>query len=217
MGIIFCFLPIIITFIVITVKSEIKVTHSLVACLLGLVAVLPISFIQFFIPDFSMFFKSLILYSLLTSFILYGLIEELLKMVLLLPLPHKNYGPKEYLILAILMGLTLGCFESVVYFFTHLQTATSRGAQLLYGQIFVRIFTADIIHVTCTGLSAMFIYSCRTGKRKLSPLIWAVLLHGLYDFFAGFNSPLRYFSLVVVLLAIAECRIKYIDQKKLTE
>lgn len=211
MGIIFCFLPIVVAFIVISVKHELKVTHRLLACLFGLIAVLPISFIQFFIPDFSMFFSSVILYSLIKSFLLYGLVEELLKMVLLLPLPHKNYTAKDFLILSFLMGLTLGCFESVVYYFTHLQSANAIGAQLLYVQIFIRIFTSDIIHMTCTGLSAMFIFSYRQGKRHISPLIWAVLLHGLYDFFAGFNSGLRYFSLVVVLLAVVECRVKYKD------
>lgn len=211
LGIIICFVPIIIAFIAITIKSQLKVTHELLACLFGLIAVLPISFIQYFIPDLSSHFSSVILYSLLQSFLLYGLVEELLKMVLLLPLPHKNYGAKDFLLLSFLMGLTLGCFESVVYYFTHLQTASNMGAQLLYVQIFVRIFTSDIIHMTCTGLSALFIFSSRAKQRRISPLIYAILLHGLYDFFAGFNSGLRYFSIVVVLLAAVECRTKYKD------
>jgi hypothetical protein len=39
----------------------------------------------------------------------------------------------------------------------------------------------------------------------------AVLLHGIYDFFAGFSSTsnIRWFSVAVVLMAIIECRVKY--------
>lgn len=216
-GIILCFLPLVIAIILFTTKSKIKITHQLVASLLGLVAVLPISFIQYFLPPYTGILSSVILYSLLKSFILYGLIEELFKMVLLLPLPHKNYSPKDFLYISFVMGLSLGCFESMVYYFQHLQSANDIGAQLLYFQIFTRILTADIIHMSCAGLSAMFIYSCRNKTRKISPLIWAVLLHGIYDFFAGFNSGLRYFSFVVVLLAMAECRIKYNDIRKSLE
>ena len=217
MAIVFCFLPIIIAIIVFILKDKIKATHMLLACLFGLLAVLPISFIQFFIPGFESSFSSVILYSLLKSFILYGLIEEIFKMLLLLPIPHKNNSLKNFILLAFTMGLTLGCFESAVYFFDHMQTAAAKGAELLYGQIFIRIFTSDIIHMCCTGLSGLFIYSWRKGTKKVSPLVWAIILHGIYDFFAGFNSGLKYFSIVVVLLSIAECRIKYLDLKKSEE
>lgn len=208
-GIILCFTPVLISVIIFKLKFNIKLSHQLIALLLGLIAVLPISFIQFFLPDFLYSFSSVILYSLIKSFILYGLIEEILKMLLILPLPHKNYNAKDFLLLTFIMGLALGCFESIVYYFDHLQTASSKGAELLYVQIFIRIFTSDIIHFTCTGLSGIFIYSIRKSAKKISPLLWAITLHGLYDFFAGFNNNLRYFSIVVVLMAIAECRIKY--------
>ena len=85
----------------------------------------------------------------------------------------------------------------------------------MYLPIFLRIFTSDIIHLTCTGLSGLFIWSCRVreddkkGGPKFSILITAVLLHGFYDFFAGFTNNLRWFSAAVILLALVECRIKY--------
>ena len=217
MAIIFCFIPIIVAIIIISIKAKIKATHTLLACLFGLIAVLPISFLQFFIPGFEHYFTSVVLYSLLKSFVLYGLIEEILKMVLLLPLPHKNYSVKNFLLLSFIMGLSLACFESLVYFLEHLQTAASRGADLLYFQIFLRIFTTDIIHMVCTGLAGLFVFSVRNKVKKVSPLIWAVVLHGLYDFFAGFNSNFKYFSIAVLLLAIIECRIKYLDLAKLEE
>ena len=215
LGISLCFVPLVFAVVIFSLTKKLHLTHQLIAVLLGLVAVVPISFIQFFIPDLSFFFRSPILFSIIQSLILYGLIEEVLKTALVLPLPHKNYSCLEFLMLSFVMGLALGCFESVVYFFDHLQTAKSRGAELLYLPIFLRIFTSDIIHLTCTGLSGLFIWSCRVreddkkGGPKFSILITAVLLHGFYDFFAGFTNNLRWFSAAVILLALVECRIKY--------
>lgn len=220
LGIVICFLPLIISILILTLTKKLRLTHQLIAVLLGLVAVLPISFIQFFIPDLSGFFKSPILFSIIQSLILYGLIEEVFKTLLILPLPHKNYSCLEFLLLSFVMGLALGCFESVVYFFDHFQKAVNKGAELLFVPIFLRIFTSDVIHLTCTGLGGLFIWSCRGNaggagqlavgarpKARLSILITAILLHGFYDFFAGFTSGIRWFSAAVILLAIVECRI----------
>lgn len=215
MGIFLCFVPLILSIIIFSTGYKLKLTHQLIAVLLGLAAVLPISFIQYFIPDLSGLFRSPILFSLIQSLIIYGLIEEAFKALLLLPLSHKAYdennGLQAFLLLSFVMGLSLGCFESVVYYFDHLQIANSKGATLLYGQIAVRIFTSDIIHMMCTGLCGLFIFNCRKKSCRISFFVIAVLLHGIYDFFAGFStsSNLRWFSVAVVLMAIAECRIKY--------
>jgi len=213
MGIALCFVPLILAIVLFTFAYKIKITHQLIAVLLGLLAVLPISFIQYFIPDFSGLFRSPVLFSFLKSLIIYGLIEEVFKALLLLPLPHKIYDENEdmhtFLLLSFVMGLSLGCFESVVYYFDHLQVANSQGATLLYGKIAVRIFTSDIIHMMCTGLCGLFIYSCRNKPARVSCLVAAVVIHGVYDFFAGFSGSLRWFSVAVVLMSIAQCRIKY--------
>lgn len=220
MGIALCFVPLIIAILVFTLSFKLKITHQLVAVLLGFVAVLPISFIQYFLPEIPGIAFNPILHALLKSLLLYGLIEEVFKAIILILLPHKVYdkngsennaGLRDFLFLAFVTGLALGCFESLVYYFDHLQIAHSRGATLLYGQIAVRIFTSDIIHMMCTGLCGLFIYSCRNKPSRVSFLIVAVLLHGIYDFFAGFatTNNLRWFSIAVVLMAIIECRVKY--------
>jgi RsiW-degrading membrane proteinase PrsW (M82 family) len=218
-GITLCFVPLILAIVFFSTCFKLKITHQLIAVLLGLAAVLPISFIQYFMPSIPGLPISPVVSALLKSLLLYGLVEEAIKTLALLPLPHKIYdeegatdpaaGRLNFLLLAFTAGLSLGCFESVVYYFDHLQIANSRGATLLYGQIAVRIFTSDIIHMMCTGLCGLFVYSCRSKTCRLSCLIAAVLLHGIYDFFAGFSGGLRWFSVAVVLMAIAECRIKY--------
>ena len=232
MGIALCFIPLIIGILIFALAFKMKLTHLLIAALLGLVAVLPISLIQYFIPDLSVLFSSPILFSLVQSLVIYGFIEEAIKTLALLLLPHKLYDNNStvggaldgagssasggalsdrlgFLLLVFTAGLSLGCFESVVYYFDHLQIANSRGATLLYGQIAVRIFTSDVIHWSCTGLCGLFIYSYRNKPGRVSCLVAAVLLHGIYDFFAGFSGGLRWFSVAVVLMSIAECRIKY--------
>ena len=211
MGIALCFLPLIIAIIILTCGLKIKLTHQLIAVLFGLIAVFPISFIQYFLPDIPGFISAPLLRTLLKSILIYGLVEAAIKMALVIPLPHKNFTALNALLLAFIMGLSLGCFESVVYYFDHLQKANFKGAQLLYGQITLRIFTSDIIHMTCTGLSGLFIFSTRNKKAKISFFILSVLLHGVYDFFAGFSGNLKLFSLAVVVLAVAECRIKYVS------
>lgn len=224
MGIALCFLPLIIAILIFSAAFKLKLFHQLIAVLLGLAAVLPISVIQYFMPAIPGLNLSLVLRALLKSLLLYGLVEELFKTLVIFILPHKLYdsdlendasenGRLSFLLLAFVTGLSLGCFESVVYYFDHLQIANSRGATLLYGQIAVRIFTADIIHMTCTGLCGLFVYSCRNKPRHLSCLVAAVFLHGIYDFFAGFSNGLRWFALAVVLMSIAECRIKYTSLK----
>lgn len=210
-GIALCFLPLIIAIVICTTGFKVKITHQLLACLLGLVVVLPVSVIQYFLPGIPGLQNIPVLQAFLKSVLIYGLVEELFKMLALLPLPKKNSTMLNFLLLSFVLGLALGCFESVVYYFDHLQIASSKGAQLLYGQIALRIFSADIIHMTCTGLAGLFIYSWTTGKKHFSIFVIAVMIHGVYDFFAGFSNNLRWFAVVVVLLSIAECRIKYVS------
>ena len=217
MTIALCFLPIIICFVIYTFLLKIRVTDQLIAVLLGLIAVFPISLIQYFLPNFTLFEHNPVLQTLLKSIIIYGFTEELVKMLFLIPIPHKKLSESDFLFLAFFMGLTLGCFESAVYFLDHLQMAASRGAQLLLSQIFVRIFTSDLIHMSCTGLCGLFLFSCRNKPVSISVFILAVILHGIYDFFAGFQNDLKYFSIAVIILAFIECRNKYVSLQNLCE
>jgi len=216
-GIALCFLPLIISVVLFSTGFKVKVTHQLLACLFGLIAVLPISVIQYFLPGIPGVQGSPVLQALLKSILIYGLVEELFKMILILPLPKRDASALTFLLLSFVMGLALGCFESVVYYFDHLQIANNKGAQLLYGQIALRIFSTDILHMSCAGLSGLFVYSLKNNKNKVSFFILAVLIHGVYDFFAGFSNNLKWFAAVVVLLAIAECRIKYSSLQKSEE
>ena len=207
--IILCFIPLITGFCLFKFALKSTATHLLLAVLLGLAAVLPISVIQFFLPPVNILTNLPILRAILKSLLLYGLVEEILKSVFVLALPKKEKSALEFLLLAFTMGLALGCFESIVYYLDHLQMANNRNATLLYGQIFLRIFSSDIIHMTCTGLCGLFIYSIRNKCTNITCILSAVFIHGFYDFFAGFQNGLRWFAVAAILLAIVECRLKY--------
>ena len=210
LGIFLCFLPLAVFTLIFIFGFKMNVVHILIAILAGLISVLPISLIQYFVPDFSLFANSYpVLYSLLKSLILYAFVEEAIKISVAFILPHKNYEIKNFMFLGFIMGLSVGCFESAVYFFEHLQSARSIGAELMYFQICIRIFTSVIIHFSCAGLGALFVYECREKRFFLSLLILIILIHGVYDFFAGFQNYLKLFAFAVVLFSLIECRIKY--------
>ena len=208
--VIICFIPLIASFFIFLFGYKIKAGFLALAVLMGLIAVLPISIIQFYLPSLNVLLEMPILRAFLISLLLYGLVEECLKCVFLLPLPKKNLSALEFLLLAFTMGLALGCFESVVYYLDHLQMANNRNATLLYGSIFLRIISSDLIHLTCTGLCGLFVFSVRNKKPGASCLFFAIILHGIYDFFAGFQNGLRWFAVIAILLAIVETRQKYL-------
>ena len=207
--VILCFIPLIIAVVLFLCIFKVKSWHLCIALLMGLIAVFPISIIQFFLPSLNILEEMPILRAILKSLLLYGCVEEILKCAFLLPLPKKDKTAFEFLLLAFITGLSLGCFESVVYYLDHLQIANNRNATLLYGSIFLRIFSSDLIHMMCTGLCGLFIFSVRNKRTCLTSLLSAIILHGIYDFFAGFQNGLRWFAVFAILLAIAECRLKY--------
>lgn len=204
--IIVCFIPVILCFIIFK-KMQVKALNLALAIILGLVAVVPISFIQYVINQPPLTKISLIIYQ---SFILYGLIEEGMKALLIAPLPgKKDENSLKFLLVAFMFGITLGSFESVVYYLDKLEKATNRGANLLYFQIFLRMFSSCIIHMTCAGISGLFIWTIAQKKPKYTYIIYPVFIHGLYDFFVAFQNNFKWFAIAAVLLAIAECRTKY--------
>lgn len=213
---ILCFVPLLFAFCLFTFVFKLKISHQLLAILLGLAIVFPISVIQYVVPTTNVFQNMPIVGTMLKSLIIYGLVEELFKTIVLVPVLSTKSIKEEYsviqlLFLSFLLGLSLACFESLVYLFDRLQIANNKGAQLLYHHIFLRIFTSDLIHMSCAGLCGLFVISKRfnNNKSKISYLFLAILLHGIYDFFAGFQNNLKYFSYFVVLLALIECRVKY--------
>lgn len=218
---ILCFLPMLVMFFVLWLGMKMRAVPLLITCLLALVAILPTSLIQFgvsYIPQLNDYLRNFIfipeinydslIYSFIKSILIYGLIEEVNKCFFMIFIPKKGFDNLRLLFIGMMFGLTLGCFESVIYYLDHLQMAQARGAEMLYLQIFVRIFTSDVIHMTCAGVGCLFVSKIQE-RIRFSFIFTIILIHGLYDFFAGFTNRFYWFIIPILLLSCLECRIKY--------
>ena len=190
-----CFVLYIIIFIIFTAATpKIKFGLALWATILGLIAVLPVAFTEYAIFSLPIFTATTFVSVIVTSLIFNGLIEESLKMITMLFLPHKKQKLSVFFCCCILCGLAFGSFESVVYMLVYLQKATGVGTEAVFKLVTARLFTSVLIHTFCAGLSGLYIWTFRSKATKISPFVLAVLLHGLYDFFARYPKPFYYNS-----------------------
>lgn len=201
--ILLCFLPLILCFFVCNVSVVgFKFKYGLWASFLGLVSVIPIALVQFFILNLPIFTANTLVAVLVTAMIFNGLVEESLKMISMLFLPSKKVDFPVFFSMALLTGLALGCFETVIYLFAGQQ------------EIGLRMITAVLIHTFCAGLSGCYVWLFRKRQAKNTPFIFAALLHGFYNFFAGFSGGYKMFAVLAIVMAGLECRIWYMKVKQ---
>lgn len=206
-----CLVPLVATFLLLVILVPgISVLREFFAALSGLVAFLPIVILQFLLlGNLQKFMRANLFLSIIHSLIFFGLIEEGMKAASLLILKSRGETLRNFFAYSILAGTALGCFESVVYLLTALGTRPQVSAEFLQ-MIFLRMATALVIHALCAGLGGLCVFCSKNIRRNFAPLVFAILIHGIYDFFAAFPSPLKYFSAAVILLGVLECRIFYL-------
>ncbi len=213
-----CFIPFFICFFLFKIFAKNKFSIELLASFLGLLAVLPITFMQFLLGEVipsSQFASAGSLAKIFLEVLFFnGILEEVLKMFLLVFLPAKKVSLKEFFCASLLCGLSFGCFESVVYLLQSLQQNNVRGGEFLWNLVFARMFTSDLIHMFCTGLTGLFIWGIRNKKVDLFSLFFAIIAHALFDFFVYFKNGIHWFAIAPLLLAFVECRIRYSKQKE---
>lgn len=195
-----CTIPVfaVIACMVLLIK-EFKLSFVFISVFCGLFAVIPIYAIQFFLEVSGLLNAHSLFSVLLKSILLNGIVEETIKMVVFFLFPVKKMSMKVFFACAVLSGLSLGCFETLIYIASGIHNLE------------LRLLTAVVIHSCCAGLSGLFVFNLKNGSLKIYPFVLAVLLHGIYNYFAGFkmDSIFFWFSLVVVLIAAVECRIRY--------
>lgn len=198
MSVLLCFLPLILCFCVFCLAVDgFKLRYGLWSSLLGLLSVVPIALVQFLILSLPIFTSNTLASVLVTAMVFNGLVEEGLKMLCMLLLPSRKTEFPVFFCMALLTGLALGCFETVIYLFAGQQ------------EIGVRMATAVLIHVFCAGLSGIYVWLFRQRRTRTSPFVLAAVLHGAYNFFAGFSGGYRWFSVLAIAMAALECRIWY--------
>ena len=209
-----CFLPAILCFAGFLFFSKTPFSSLIAASLLGLLAVVPTTFLQTFfafLSPYAEYSESSGFVRLLIQVILFnGLFEELFKTALIALIPSKRLTFRQFFIVSLLFGISLASFESAVYFLHYLRNAQASGATLLVHLIFLRVFSSDLIHVACAGLCGLFVWSIRAKRADVLALVFAVLVHGVFDFFGYFEGAAHWFLYAAVLFALCECRIHYV-------
>ena len=211
-----CLVPLVTAFLLLAILvPEISVLREFFAVLTGLLAFVPIVILQFSFWNLriEMLMRTNLFLSIIHSLIFFGLIEEGVKAASLLVLKSRGESLRNFFAYSILAGMALGCFESVVYLLTAVGTRPQVSAEFLQ-MIFLRMATALVIHALCAGLGGLCIFYSKNIRRNFSPLVFAIVIHGIYDFFAANAYPLKYFSIAVILLAVLECRIFYLRTRE---
>lgn len=206
-----CFVPLIVMFFFVRRFAQVGTIVCLYAVLLGLLAVAPISILQFYVADIPILNSNHWITQLLRAVLFNGLIEEFIKIIFIFFLPSKRLSLGNFFLCACICGMSLGCFESAIYFLQHLQQANTIGTHLIYVQIFTRMFTSDAVHTLCAGLGGLFIRSIKRMRIDIAAFLFAPLIHGLYDFFALYDDFKR-FSVAALLFLVVQCRISYTSQ-----
>lgn len=216
-----CLLPSVIAFVAIWRVCKIKVLVLLLCVLLAIVIVVPVSFVESFalrhLQEICRGAKRPF-FALLFSVLTVGLIEETSKSLTLLALPIKRCKLTDsgFMLCALLFGLSLGCFESMAYFLDAIGRASNIGSTPVYTSIFCRIFTSDAMHTFCAMLGGIFILSIKkeyshsqvTPPTDIMAIVWAVILHGIYDFLVAVPHR-QLFALSAILLTAVQCNAHY--------
>lgn len=208
-------LPLGIAFVWIRIKCNIPLVVLLLCVLLSLVIVVPVSAAESLVLRYLREGASDINMSALALCYggVVGVIEEVSKALALFALPVKRYAltNKAGVLCALEAGLSLGCFESVAYSLDAFSRASAMGSTPVYSSIFCRIFTSDALHTFCAILGGIFVLSIKRAKGRRSgimAIMWAIILHSLYDFFA-IAPRYKWLSVAAILLAAVECKIHY--------
>ncbi len=189
----------------------ISVAKEFLAAAAGLLALVPIAIAQFLIPGMRLFGQSRALSILLYSILFLGLIEEAFKALSLFLVGGKGERLSHWFCYSLLAGLIFGCFESVIYFLRDIQNI---GHGVTLNLIYLRMFTALLIHTLCAGIGGFTVYYFKNSRKNIWPLLNAVLIHGLYDYFVAYNTPTKYFSIIVILSAAIKCRVCFLRAKE---
>lgn len=210
-----CFLPVITVFAFVAfLQNDKRILRYVVPCFFGILTVIPASFIQFFVLKIPVFSSSTFISILITSIIFNGLIEETFKLIFIMLIPKKNLTLATFLISSILLGMSSGAVETLIYVLGSLQKISSiADTNSILKLILMRIFSAQLIHAFCAGLLGIFVWQRRNGMQNFMPLAYSVVLHGFYNFFMAFSSGFRWFAAASILMAAVECRIWYLTAK----
>lgn len=137
-----------------------------------------------------------------------GLREEVLKLLLFIPfLPFllKSRSSMKALATGACVGLGFAIVENLSYFGSGLE-----------GMIFLRLITANFLHISLTGVLGLALFHlCRWPKSRweefIATFIIVVVAHGVYDALAGLVQQLSAQFSILTIIVFAVIAIRYIS------
>lgn len=195
-----CFVPLFIGILIaIIFIKECRIAHTFLSVVLGFFAIFLIILVRTLVNDLVGFISPSTMnafYAFLISTLFFAFIEESVKMLFCTLLPKAKIDFSAFTTNCIIFGASIGCFETVLYLVTG------------YDTLF-RLCTAVIIHIACAVLSGYYIWALHSKIKFIRPYLFSIVMHGLYNFFAGQNNNLSWISIVIILLAIHSARLYY--------
>lgn len=195
-----CFSPLIVLESIILLRGgKNKMLKVQAAVLTGFIVLIPITFFQTFILKFPSISKLSTSFfgSLFFSLFINGFFEEIAKSSA--ASFFVDNSKKWTVIFCIIIGLSFGCMETVVY-------------TIHVGHVvFLRLFTTVLLHGACTAIASKFSENLHSGAIKGKYLLTAIFLHGFYNFFTQFPLPLNLFAYFCIATAVLRA-IKLLKQ-----
>jgi RsiW-degrading membrane proteinase PrsW (M82 family) len=147
--------------------------------------------------------------TLVQSVFTIGLPEELAKalpLLLVVALMRNQIGPRTYLYLGAVSGLTFGAVESMVYSALYNNDIERTGDTRFVTGIIWRLLTDSLFHAALAGIVGVFIGFATVSRHNrvvfvLTGLGLAAVLHGLYDRTAGHWPSVFVAGFVILLFA----------------
>ena len=174
--------------------------HLLICFLLGMGSTFPTLHLETLVTDTGFDEKGNLVQVFLYAIIGVALIEEVLKTSCLFIFPYFNKGfnePMDGIVYSVMIGMGFATLENIIY-------AYSFGLET----VFVRAFTAIPAHAVFAIITGYYIGLAKFNKPKRFQLIltglgFAILIHGIYNFFLLQESYewLSVFSIVTLFIS----------------
>ena len=170
----------------------------------GFICTIPIVFIEIIVDTIVQSFNfNLIIYLFLQAFIVAGLCEETIKLMVIKIFIYNNKHFDERMdgiVYTIVASLGFACLENIMY--------VSEGGLSV---ALIRSFTAVPLHAFCSGIMGYYIGKAKFSKTNskeyiLEGLFYAVCIHGLYNFVLFMGGI--YSFIIIPILIISYKKLK---------
>ena len=174
----------------------------------GLICTIPVVLIEIIVDSVVKSFNfNLIIYLFMQAFIVAGLCEETMKLMVIKIFIYNNKHFDERMdgiVYTIVASLGFACLENIMY--------VSEGGLFV---ALIRSFTAVPLHAFCSGIMGYYIGKARFSKTNskeyiLEGLFYAVCIHGLYNFVLFIGGIYSFIIIPILIISYKKLKL-YID------